>query len=135
MAGRDADVARVTVLRDRLFDGLTDALGDAVMVSAAPDGRRSHLAGGIAHVCLRNVDAEALIFLLDAQGLRASSASSCSSGAQQVSHVLESMGVPPEWARGSLRLSLGHFSTDGDVDAALRIVPAAVERLRLFDGG
>ena len=74
-------------------------------------------------------------FLLDADGLGASSAASCSSGAQQVSHVLAAMGVPTEWSRGSLRLSLGHFSTDADVDAALEIVPAAVARLRRFDGG
>lgn len=135
VAGRHEEVARLIVLRDRLFDGLAAALGDGVMVTAAPSGSRAHLCGGIAHVCLHEVDAEALIFLLDAEGLRASSASSCSSGAQQVSHVLEAMGAPLEWAKGSLRLSLGHFTTDADVDAALRIVPRAVERLRLFNGG
>ena len=118
-----------------LFDGLAATLGDDVMLSAAPTGDRAHLCGGIAHVCIRGVDAEALVFILDSKGLRASSASSCSSGAQQISHVLRAMDAPEEWAKGSLRLSLGHTTTDADIDAALEIIPAAVDRLRLFDGG
>lgn len=132
---RPEEVSRLTTLRDTLFDGLAAALGDDLMVSAAPAGDRGHLCGGIAHVCLRGIDAEALIFLLDSQGLRASSASSCSSGAQQVSHVLDAMGTPVEWSKGSLRLSLGHTTTEADVEAALEMIPAAVERLRRFDGG
>ena len=132
---RPREVERLTRLRDALLDGLGAALGDDLVVSVAPAGDRSHVCGGIAHVCLRGIDAEALIFLLDSQGLRASSASSCSSGAQQVSHVLDAMGTPQEWSKGSLRLSLGPTSTEADIDAALRLIPAAVERLRQFDGG
>ncbi|MEZ5165300.1 MAG: aminotransferase class V-fold PLP-dependent enzyme [Acidimicrobiales bacterium] len=93
------------------------------------------MAAGIAHVCIEGIEAEALLFLLDAQGLRASAASSCSSGAQDPSHVLAAMGVPRALAAGSLRLSLGHTTTAADIDAALDIIPAAVARLAAHGGG
>ncbi len=132
---RHDDVARVRKLRDRLLDGLVAGLGDQVVVSAAPEGDMSHIAAGFAHVCLRQVEAEALLFLLDSHGLRASAASSCSAGAQEPSHVLASMGIPRDLAIGSLRLSLGPSSTRADVDSALRLIPQAVERLTRFGGG
>jgi len=132
---RSSDVARIGRLRDSLLEGLISRLGDMVVVTAAPDGNRDHIVAGIAHVCLRGIEAEALLFLLDAKGLRASAASSCSAGAQEPSHVLSAMGVPRELAIGSLRLSMGPASTEADVAAALQIIPAAVERLGRFGGG
>ena len=62
--------------------------------------------------------------------MAASAASSCSSGAQDPSHVLAAMGYPRELAGGSLRLSLGHATTEADIDVALRVVPPAVRSLR-----
>ena len=96
-----------------------------------------HLAGAVGDITgdAFGLEAEALLFLLDAAGLRASAASSCSSGAQDPSHVLAAMGVDRMVAQGSLRLSLGHTSTDADVDAAIEIIPPAVERLRAHGGG
>jgi cysteine desulfurase len=135
LADRDAEIARLTALRDRLLDGLAAELGDRLVVTAAPDGDRGHLAGGIAHVCLHDIGSEALLFLLDTQGLRASAGSSCSSGAQDPSHVLAAMGVPRALARGSLRMSVGHSTTEGEVDRAVDIVVAAVARLDRFEGG
>jgi cysteine desulfurase len=79
------------------------------------------------------VEAEALLVLLEGDEVHASAASSCSSGAQDPSHVLAAMGVPRQAAAGSLRLSLGWSSTDADIEAALASVPAAVERLRALD--
>jgi cysteine desulfurase len=76
------------------------------------------------------VESEALLFLLEQEGIAASAGSSCASGAQEPSHVLAAMGIDREVARGSLRLSLGHGSTDAEVDHALAVVPAAVDRLR-----
>ena len=93
------------------------------------------MAAGIAHVCFPEIEAEALLFLLDQQGLRASAASSCSSGAQDPSHVLAAMGVPREVAQGSLRLSLGYTTTPADIDSALAIIGPAVERLIAHGGG
>ncbi len=132
---RPDEVVRLGGLRDRLVDGLVDRLGSVVVPTLLGRGHDSKVAAGIAHLCLDGVEAEALLFLLDAQGLRASAASSCSSGAQDPSHVLAAMGVPRELAVGSLRLSFGHSSTSADVAAALEIIPPAVERLLSHGGG
>ena len=133
---RDESVERLGVLRDGLIDGLMDRLGDRVMVSAAPEGGdRRHIAAGIANVCIAGVQSEALLFLIDDAGVRASAASSCSSGAQDPSHVLAAMGVPREVALGSLRLSLGHTSVASDVERAVEVIVESVRRLDRFDGG
>lgn len=126
---RAAVVERVGKLRDRLADGLRAAV-PGLVETAAPDGRREHLVAGTCHVCVPGIAAEALLFLLDDAGVCASAASSCASGAQQASHVLAAMGVPFESAMGSLRLSLGPSTTEADVDRALEVVTASVERLR-----
>jgi cysteine desulfurase len=126
---RDALVARCTAWRDELLDGLLGAIEGAVE-SAGADRRAR--AAGIAHLCLPAVESEALLFLLEDRGVLASAASSCSSGALETSHVLAAMGIAPELAAGSLRLSLGWASAPEDVALVLDAVPAAVERLRLF---
>jgi cysteine desulfurase len=128
-ARREQEVARLGQLRDQLVAGLVDRLGDTVIPTVVAAGDTDSVAAGIAHVMLVGVEAEALLFLLDAEGLRASAASSCSSGAQDPSHVLAAMGVDRELAQGSLRLSLGHTSDESDIAAALDIIPAAVGRL------
>ena len=133
---REESTERLRVLRDGLIDGLIDRLGDRLVVSAAPGGDdRSHIAAGIANVCIAGVQSEALLFLIDAAGVRASAASSCSSGAQDPSHVLAAMGVPRDVALGSLRLSLGHTSAASDVERAVEVIVESVERLDRFDGG
>lgn len=132
---RSDEVARLGALRDRLVAGLAEQIGPRLIPTLLRGGADEAVAGGIAHVCLDGIEAEALLFLLDAEGVRASAASSCSSGAQDPSHVLAAMGVPRERAAGSLRLSLGHTTTDADVDAALRLIPPAVEKLGAHGGG
>lgn len=126
LAEREEVAARVSAWRDRLADGLLAAVPGAVETGAD----RSHRLPGTLHLCLPGVESEALLFLLDEAGLCASAASACASGAQQASHVLAAMGVPAERAAGALRLSLGWSTTGADVDEALRVVPAAVSRLR-----
>ncbi|MEO0494089.1 MAG: aminotransferase class V-fold PLP-dependent enzyme [Actinomycetota bacterium] len=133
VTARAADVERVGALRDRLVAGLRERLG-AIVTPTVLDGG-ADVAAGIAHLVLADVEAEALLFLLDTAGVRASAASSCSSGAQDPSHVLAAMGVDRMVAQGSLRLSLGHTTTDADIDAAVDIIPPAVERLRAHGGG
>ncbi len=130
---RSEVVDRLGALRDRLLVGLRSQLGDLVLPTVLDGG--APVVAGIAHIMLRDLEAEALLFLLDTAGLRASAASSCSSGAQDPSHVLAAMGIDRTVAQGSLRLSLGHTSTDADVDAALAIIPPAVERLVARGGG
>ena len=134
--GRPDSVERLRVLRDALIGGLTDRLGDRLLVSAAPNGGdRGHIAAGIANVCIAGVQSEALLFLVDAAGVRASAASSCSSGAQDPSHVLAAMGVSRDVALGSLRLSLGHTTVESDVERAVDVIAESVGRLDRFGGG
>jgi cysteine desulfurase len=124
-------VERVGGLRDRLAGGILDTIEEA-METGVTDGDRSHKIAGNCHVCLDGLESEAMLFLLESDEVYASAASSCSSGAQEPSHVLTAMGVPPRAALGSLRLSLSHVSTDEDIDLALAALPKAVERLRVF---
>jgi cysteine desulfurase len=124
-AERDADVARVAVLRDRLADGLLATVPDSF-----ENGDRATKVAGNAHLGFHGVEAETLLVALDQSGVYAAAGSSCSSGATEPSHVLAAMGVPRELALASIRLSLGFASTDHDVDVALDVIPRAVAQLR-----
>jgi cysteine desulfurase len=121
---RAAEVARLGGLRDRLLDTLTALDG---ITSTVP---RAASVAGLAHVCIEGVESEALLFLLDEADVCAAAASACASGALEHSHVLSSMGVPAGRAAGALRLSLGHTTTDADIDRALEAIIDAVARLR-----
>ena len=122
---RKAMVDRVAALRDRLVDGLR-ARVDGITETVPRDRK----VAGNAHLLVDGVEAEALLFLLDRQGVCASAGSSCSSGAMDPSHVLAAMGIPRERAVGAVRLSLGPASTSADVDRALEVIPAAISQLR-----
>ena len=122
----DATAARVRALRDRWSDGVLGAIDDVYLNGAAGVGRLP----GNTHFTFRGCEGDSLLMLLDAKGIECSTGSACTAGVAQPSHVLTAMGADPASARGSLRLSLGHTSTDADVDAALEVLPAAVERAR-----
>jgi cysteine desulfurase len=130
VAAREEANGQVAKLRDRLAAGLRATVPG--LVETVSDACSGGLLPGILHVCIEGVDSESLLFLLESDGVLASAASSCASGAQESSHVLAAMGVPESVAGGSLRLSLGWDSTEDDVDVALRAVPAAVQRVREF---
>jgi cysteine desulfurase len=142
VAERAATVQRVAALRDRLVDGIRAAVDDVVETGVETPGQgcvetsgrsrvdRSGKVAGSAHLCFPGIESEALLFLLEQSGIMASAASSCASGAQDPSHVLAAMGYDRSLAASSLRLSLGHASTDADVDHALAVVPDAVAHLR-----
>jgi cysteine desulfurase len=84
---------------------------------------------GTVHVTFEGLASDELLFLLDQEGVCASAAASCSSGAASQSHVLEAMGVAPERARGSVRFSMGGETTADDVDALIGIISSIVYRL------
>ncbi|MGH9117467.1 MAG: cysteine desulfurase family protein [Acidimicrobiales bacterium] len=128
---RTAVVERVGAQRDRLADAIVASVPGAVE-TAVIDGDRGHKIAGNCHVCIEGIESEALLVLLENDDVYASAASSCSSGAQEPSHVLSALGLPRQVAHGSLRLSLGHLTTDADIDRATEILPKAVERLRRF---
>jgi cysteine desulfurase len=122
----DATSARLRGLRERLTNGVLDAIADTHVNGALGDRRLP----GNTHFTFRGCEGDSLLMLLDANGIECSTGSACTAGVAQPSHVLLAMGAGAEAARGSLRLSLGHTSTQADVDAALRVLPAAVERAR-----
>jgi cysteine desulfurase len=122
---RDVEVARVSALRDRLRAGIADRIPSAFF-----NGDAAHKIAGNCHVGIPGVEAEALLVLLDQAGVSAAAGSSCTSGATEPSHVLESMDLSRPDALASIRLSLGYDSTDADVDVALDAIEGAVSQLR-----
>ncbi|MCW2551300.1 MAG: cysteine desulfurase family protein [Mycobacterium sp.] len=124
--GLDANRARISALREKLIDGVLSSMDDVDLNGADGDARLP----GNTHFTFRGCEGDALLMLLDAKGIECSTGSACTAGVAQPSHVLIAMGADAASARGSLRLSLGHTSTDADVDAALAVLPAAVERAR-----
>ncbi|UNB50539.1 cysteine desulfurase family protein [Mycolicibacterium sp. YH-1] len=124
--GLDAQRARISALRDKLIDGVLAAIDDVDVNGCTGVDRLP----GNTHFTFRGCEGDALLMLLDAKGIECSTGSACTAGVAQPSHVLIAMGADPASARGSLRLSLGHTSTDADVEAALEVLPTAVERAR-----
>ena len=124
--GMETTGTRVALLRDRLVDGVLSSIDDVVLNGATGVQRLP----GNAHFTFRGCEGDSLLMLMDARGIECSTGSACTAGVAQPSHVLIAMGADPASARGSLRLSLGHTSVDADVDAALEVLPSAVERAR-----
>ncbi|MFA7501584.1 MAG: cysteine desulfurase NifS [Anaerovoracaceae bacterium] len=120
----DANVARVTALRDRVIAGL-EQIPESIL-----NGHRTQRLPGNINFCFRGIEGEALLLLLDHEGIAASSGSACTSGSLDPSHVLLSIGLAHEVAHGSLRLSLSEYNTEEEVDHILTVVPSVVERLR-----
>lgn len=117
--------ARIGALRDDLVARVRQELPDAIY-----NGDPTNRLPGNAHFSFPGCEGDALLLLLDAQGIACSTGSACSAGVAQPSHVLLAMGADEDRARSSLRFTLGHTSTAEDVDALIAALPAAVERAR-----
>lgn len=116
---------RLSSLRDRLQEGISKSiLGVRLNGGAAPR------LPGILNICIEGVEGESLLLMLDAKEVAASSGSACTSGSLDPSHVLLAIGVTPEVAHGSLRISLGPSTSEDDVQYLLEVLPPIVERLR-----
>jgi len=124
MANLDAHTEKVTALRDKLIEGLSKI--PHCVLNGDPVNR---LPGNVSF-CFEGIEGEALLLLLDAKGVCASSGSACTSGSLDPSHVLLAIGRPHEIAHGSLRLSLSDENTDEEMDHILTAVPQVVEYLR-----
>jgi cysteine desulfurase len=116
---------RVAALRDELVARVRAAVPDVVL-----NGDTVHRLPGNAHFSFPGCEGDALLMLLDAQGIACSTGSACSAGVAQPSHVLLAMGADDDRARSSLRFTLGHTSTRADLDALIDVLPGAVERAR-----
>ncbi|MFF9378821.1 cysteine desulfurase family protein [Streptomyces griseoluteus] len=117
----------IGTLRDRLVEAVRAAVPDALLGGdPAPGGRLP----ANAHFTFPGCEGDSLLLLLDAQGIECSTGSACTAGVAQPSHVLLATGTDPDLARGTLRFSLGHTSTQDDVDAVAKAIGPAVERAR-----
>ncbi|TDD37445.1 cysteine desulfurase [Actinomadura sp. KC06] len=125
VARREAEARRLTELRDQLIDAVRAVVPDAVL-----NGDPAARLPGNAHFSFPGCEGDALLMLLDARGIACSTGSACSAGVSQPSHVLTAMGSTAEHARGSLRFTLGHTSTEADVKALADAIAPAVERAR-----
>jgi cysteine desulfurase len=119
-------VERLARLRDDLVARVRTAVPDAVLNGAPAAGRLP----GNAHFSFPGCEGDSLLLLLDARGVEVSTGSACSAGVARPSHVLLALGASEAEARSSLRFSLGHTSTEADVDALLEALPGVVERAR-----
>ncbi|MBO8141449.1 MAG: cysteine desulfurase [Firmicutes bacterium] len=121
----DQEVPRLSALRDRLWDGL-----QAKVPGVRLNGPRIERLPNNVNVTIPGIDGESLLMNLDLLGVAVSSGSACTSGSLEPSHVLLAMGLAPDEARASLRLTVGRQTTEEEVDAAVDIVARAAARLR-----
>jgi len=142
---RAAEAARLSALRDDLIRQVLAAVPDAVLngpppaavLNAAPPGAVLNGAvpsparlPGNAHFSFPGCEGDALLMLLDANGIACSTGSACTAGVAEPSHVLLAMGADNSRARGSLRFSLGYTSTQPEIDALAAVIGEAVARAR-----
>ena len=124
---RANEAMRVAELRDDLIRQVLAAVPDAVLNGPPPGPSRLP---GNAHFSFPGCEGDALLLLLDARGIACSTGSACTAGVAEPSHVLLAMGADEVRARGSLRFSLGHTTTQADVDALGAAIGDAVARAR-----
>lgn len=115
----------VARLRDKLENGLLERIPDC-MVNGDVENRLPNTS----NIAFKNVEGEAILLMLDRLGICASSGSACTSGSLEPSHVLRAMGVPFNYAHGSVRLSLSRYTTEEDVDYVIENFPGVIETLR-----
>lgn len=116
---------KIKKLRDRLISGVLK-----IIPSTQVNGDLEKRIPSNAHFSFRGVEGESLLLLLDQEGIAVSTGSACSSGSLEPSHVLVSLGMDPLLAHGSLRVTLGKFNTEADIDYLLKTLPGIVALLR-----
>jgi cysteine desulfurase len=119
------DSSRTESLRDRLEEALVSSLP-----SVHVNGERDRRIANTTSLAFSAAAGESLVIALDLQGIACSTGAACSSGAVEPSHVLLAIGLSPDEARSSLRFSLGRATTAAEIDRAISVIPATVERLR-----
>jgi cysteine desulfurase len=119
------DATREAALRDRLWQGLSGSI-ESIYLNGDPLRR---LPGNL-NVRLDGIEGEAMILMLDMEGICVSSGSACTTGSLEPSHVLLAMGIPAEQAHGSLRITLGRSTSQDDIDHFVNVFPPIVKRLR-----
>ena len=121
----DVRMKRLSSLRDRLIAGVLKAVEHTILT-----GHPSQRLPGYASFCIRFIEGESILMLLDSHGIAAASGSACTSRALKASHVLLAMGVNHELAQGSMLFTLGVDTDEDDVDYVIEKLPPVVDRLR-----
>jgi cysteine desulfurase len=122
---RKFESERLAKLRDGLQNALCTAFSDAII-----SGHQKRRLAGHVHISFPNIDAERLVFALEMRGILVATGSACAANKGTRSHVLTAIGLAPEVADGSLRLTLGHLSTEGTTKKATEIIIEEVTRER-----
>ena len=123
----ESHVAHLITLRERLVKGILESV-DYVKYNGHPTERHP----GNVNVCFEFIEGEALLLSLNAKGIGGSSGSACTSGSLDPSHVLLAIGLPHEIAHGSLRLTIGDFTSEEDVDYTIEALKEVVQKLRMM---
>jgi cysteine desulfurase len=116
---------RLDALRDRLEQAVLNSVED-VRVNTHPVQRLPH----ILNVSFRGIKGDELVRELDGRGIAVSAGAACGAGTVKISHVIEALGVPREWATGTVRFSLGKGNTVEEIDRAAAVVVESVDKLR-----
>lgn len=119
------EAARLTVLRDKIQNEFTEKIPEIII--NGKDGNRLH---NTVNISIKYIEGEAILAFLDQHGICLSSGSACSTKSLEPSHVLLAIGLDHAEAHGSLRISLGKYTTEADVDKFIEVLPPIVERLR-----
>jgi cysteine desulfurase len=121
----ETEAVRLTALRNRLWAGISARVPEVRL-----NGHPTRRLPGTLNMCFRQVESESVVLGLDLKGVGVSAGSACTSGNVEPSYVLVAMGVPLDWAMGSVRTTLGRGNTDDDIDYVLEVLPPLVERIR-----
>ena len=124
-ANMEEHIERLTALRAKLIDGILERIPHTKV-----NGSLEYRLPGNVNFSFEFIEGEGILLMLDMLGIGASSGSACTSGSLDPSHVLMAMGLPHEIAHGSLRLSIGDFTTEEDIDYIIDNLPKIIERLR-----
>ena len=125
VAERENNFKKIRALRDQLISGLHSAVPDIVFNSP-----KDPALPGVVNVSIPGTESDALLLLLDSEGISASAGSACSAGVPRPSHVLVAMGISEELADASLRISIGASNTSKEIEKVIAVMPSVVERAR-----
>ncbi len=120
-----AEETRVRTLRDRLWTGLSARVPEVRL-----NGHPTERLPGTCNICFRHIESESIVLGLDLKGIGVSAGSACTAGSVEPSHVLVAMGVPLDWAMGTVRCSLGRSTTAEDIDYVVDSVEPLAGKLR-----
>jgi cysteine desulfurase len=124
------EAQRLAGLREKLIAGVVRSVPEAVLRGTPDPEQRGRRLPGNAHFTFPGCEGDSLLFLLDLAGVESSTGSACTAGVPRPSHVLLAMGLSEEEARGAQRFTLGHTTTESDVDALVAALPEAYARAK-----